>query len=220
MTPEECGLLLAIREDPDDDAPRLIYADWLDDNGQPLRGEFIRAQIANFRRGVKHGDGLNRELEILNEFPAFLGIGCDDMSNYGWNGTGETDIEYNSGAEATYSRGFIDAARCSLSWWERHGEIVAAVHPVGGVRLINKSPSKFQRSVADGGDWAWGWMNPELRWSEHGKDLLDREEAIPHKIAVFLTGGSFNGLRYEYPTKLQAEEDLSEACLRWARSHP
>jgi uncharacterized protein (TIGR02996 family) len=33
----------AIRERPDDDAPRLIYADWLDGLGDP-RGEFIRVQ--------------------------------------------------------------------------------------------------------------------------------------------------------------------------------
>lgn len=38
------GFLHAIRETPDDDAPRLIYADWLDDHDQPERAEFIRLQ--------------------------------------------------------------------------------------------------------------------------------------------------------------------------------
>ncbi|HEY7326771.1 MAG TPA: TIGR02996 domain-containing protein [Gemmataceae bacterium] len=33
----------AILENPDDDAPRLIYADWLEERGDP-RGEFIRIQ--------------------------------------------------------------------------------------------------------------------------------------------------------------------------------
>jgi uncharacterized protein (TIGR02996 family) len=36
--------LRAIVEDPDDDAVRLIYADWLEENGQPERAEFIRIQ--------------------------------------------------------------------------------------------------------------------------------------------------------------------------------
>jgi uncharacterized protein (TIGR02996 family) len=36
--------LAAIREAPDDDAPRLIYADRLDENGEPERAEFIRVQ--------------------------------------------------------------------------------------------------------------------------------------------------------------------------------
>ena len=37
--------LRAICENPDDDAPRLIYADWLDENGDSERAEFIRLQI-------------------------------------------------------------------------------------------------------------------------------------------------------------------------------
>lgn len=37
-------LLRAILEKPEDDAPRLIYADWLEEDGQPERAEFIRVQ--------------------------------------------------------------------------------------------------------------------------------------------------------------------------------
>jgi uncharacterized protein (TIGR02996 family) len=43
MTPEE-AFLEDILEHPDDEAPRLIYADWLDDHGQPERAEYIRAE--------------------------------------------------------------------------------------------------------------------------------------------------------------------------------
>ena len=38
------ALLHAILADPDDDAPCLVYADWLEEHGDP-RGEFIRLQI-------------------------------------------------------------------------------------------------------------------------------------------------------------------------------
>jgi uncharacterized protein (TIGR02996 family) len=41
-TVDEVGLLRAIRAVPEDDTPRLVYADWLDENGQPERAEFIR----------------------------------------------------------------------------------------------------------------------------------------------------------------------------------
>ena len=37
------AFLQAILENPDDDTPRLIYADWLEERGDP-RGEFIRVQ--------------------------------------------------------------------------------------------------------------------------------------------------------------------------------
>jgi uncharacterized protein (TIGR02996 family) len=39
------ALLAAIIADPNDDLPRLAMADWLDENGQPHRAEFIRLQL-------------------------------------------------------------------------------------------------------------------------------------------------------------------------------
>ena len=44
MTDQD-ALLRAVIENPDDDTPRLVYADWLEENGQPERAEFIRLQI-------------------------------------------------------------------------------------------------------------------------------------------------------------------------------
>src|SRR4051812_26631197 len=43
---DAAALLAAICAAPDDDAPRLVYADWLDEHGQPERAEFIRVQCA------------------------------------------------------------------------------------------------------------------------------------------------------------------------------
>jgi uncharacterized protein (TIGR02996 family) len=44
------ALLRAILEEPDEDAHRLVYADWLDEQGQPDRAGFIRLQcrLASF----------------------------------------------------------------------------------------------------------------------------------------------------------------------------
>ena len=42
---EELAFLARIRDQPDDDGPRLIFADWLAERGDP-RGEFIRVQCA------------------------------------------------------------------------------------------------------------------------------------------------------------------------------
>lgn len=53
MTPEE-AFLQSIRAAPADDAPRLIYADWLDEHGQPDRAEFIRVQCRLF--AMQEGD--------------------------------------------------------------------------------------------------------------------------------------------------------------------
>jgi uncharacterized protein (TIGR02996 family) len=45
-TDEQRALWTAIRAHPDDDTPRLVYADWLQENGDEPRAEFIRVQCA------------------------------------------------------------------------------------------------------------------------------------------------------------------------------
>jgi uncharacterized protein (TIGR02996 family) len=60
----EEAFLQAIREDPDDDAPRLVYADWLEERGDP-RAELIRIQL-ELARTDEHDD--NRlDLEVRND---------------------------------------------------------------------------------------------------------------------------------------------------------
>jgi uncharacterized protein (TIGR02996 family) len=46
MNPEEQGLIEAIRADPEDDTPRLVYADWLEDQGRHDPAELLRVQLA------------------------------------------------------------------------------------------------------------------------------------------------------------------------------
>jgi uncharacterized protein (TIGR02996 family) len=41
---DHAAFLAAIVAAPDDDLPRLVLADWLDEHGQPARAEFIRVQ--------------------------------------------------------------------------------------------------------------------------------------------------------------------------------
>jgi uncharacterized protein (TIGR02996 family) len=52
---DEIALLDAIASHPEEDTPRLIYADWLDEHGQHIRAEFIRVQMA-----VALADSLSR----------------------------------------------------------------------------------------------------------------------------------------------------------------
>jgi uncharacterized protein (TIGR02996 family) len=60
MVNYEDACLDAIRATPDDDTPRLIYADWLEDNGQGERAEFIRVQVE--RAKLAWGDPRRQEL--------------------------------------------------------------------------------------------------------------------------------------------------------------
>lgn len=44
---DNLSLLATIRHHPEDDDARLVYADWLDDQGDETRAEFIRLQVAD-----------------------------------------------------------------------------------------------------------------------------------------------------------------------------
>src|SRR5262245_45873464 len=43
--PDREAFVAAIAASPADDLPRLVFADWLDEHGDPDRAEFIRTQI-------------------------------------------------------------------------------------------------------------------------------------------------------------------------------
>src|SRR5262245_53509341 len=47
------GLLADCKAHPDEDAPRLILADWIEDNGDPERAEFLRLQVAESGSGPR-----------------------------------------------------------------------------------------------------------------------------------------------------------------------
>jgi uncharacterized protein (TIGR02996 family) len=51
---ERDALMRAICENPDDDTPRLVFADWLQEHGEDDRAEFIRAQV-RFGELLRHG---------------------------------------------------------------------------------------------------------------------------------------------------------------------
>lgn len=67
----DAAFLQAIVDQPDDDAPRLIYADWLDDQGLSERAELIRVQIENQHLAPGSAPWRNNSLrarELIGEF--------------------------------------------------------------------------------------------------------------------------------------------------------
>jgi uncharacterized protein (TIGR02996 family) len=63
---EEDPFILAILAAPEDDAPRLIYSDWLEERGDP-RGEYLRVdcQLATLPQDDPRFDGLVTRLRDL-----------------------------------------------------------------------------------------------------------------------------------------------------------
>lgn len=59
-------LLAAIRANKADDAPRLVYADWLDERGQVERAEFVRAQCELAQTNPARRRPRGRERQLLH----------------------------------------------------------------------------------------------------------------------------------------------------------
>jgi uncharacterized protein (TIGR02996 family) len=66
--PNAEAFLQAILAEPEADGPRLVFADWLDENGDPVRAEFTRVQIALARMpedDPRRPALVARELELI-----------------------------------------------------------------------------------------------------------------------------------------------------------
>jgi len=64
------AFIRAIVEAPGDDAPRLVYADWLDERGSP-RGAYLRREVEVFR-GPREGPGFHAAVNALLELASDL----------------------------------------------------------------------------------------------------------------------------------------------------
>jgi uncharacterized protein (TIGR02996 family) len=123
------GLLQAILDDPEDDGLRLVYADWLEEHGEPERAEFIRVQLelephrfAIDRPRVR--ELLAREAELLGRYedqwlgPAVLAwraewAASDPPAGYG----------------PFFRRGVPEVAALHLDSLLGHGQDLLAAHP-------------------------------------------------------------------------------------------
>jgi uncharacterized protein (TIGR02996 family) len=121
------GLWRAILDDPDDDAPRLVYADWLDEHGDADRAEFIRTQIALAAGDVsgKRRRTLEaREGELLAEHDEEWTEPLFDFIYYEW-----------SEPPYVFRRGFVDEIDVEAETLVESGAELFATAPIRAVRL-------------------------------------------------------------------------------------
>ena len=129
----ERKLLKAILAAPDDDAPRLKYADWLAANGQPERAGLIRVQVELARlenAGAPDADSTpdeerlyERAEELLSEHAWYLGM--PEIPGVEWGG----------GPHHGFERGFMARViAADAKAFARLGKVFA-VAPVTAVTI-------------------------------------------------------------------------------------
>jgi uncharacterized protein (TIGR02996 family) len=117
------ALLQEVLSEPEEDAPRLIYADWLDENGQPERAEFIRVQIELAR--TPDADPRLQELRAREkELWAF--------HHKEWLQSLPAPLRKKT---TRFHRGFLEEMNGGPFLWTAHARKLLAQHPIYRVRL-------------------------------------------------------------------------------------
>jgi uncharacterized protein (TIGR02996 family) len=116
----DSAILAGIRAHSDDDSPRLVYADWLEENGQAERAEFIRLQCAD--------RDWPRQRELLTTYgpewtpPLFQKV-------YGFE----------------YRRGFIEEVTIEARMLLTDGAALFEAEPIRLLRIVGARPSTGPR---------------------------------------------------------------------------
>lgn len=119
------ALLAAVCAAPDDDLPRLVFADWCDENGEPERAEFVRVQIelAKGAKGERAATLRKREQELL---AANRDDWTEDLLEF-------TDLFYDD--PLRFRRGFVEDISLDEELLVQHGAELFRRAPIRTIRM-------------------------------------------------------------------------------------
>lgn len=172
---DEAALLRAVVAAPDDDLPRLVYADWLEEHGRPERARFIRLQIEEDRDtswcGRHRRDEEIRSLlsahgeKWFRELPKW--VWAPYRANPDWDGV-------------TFRRGFIGHLRVTASLFLSHGVQLTDRTPVTSLQFREAGKLATELAVCP---WLWRIRELDLSWQQIGDvgaAALFQSPYLPH----------------------------------------
>ncbi len=128
------SFIAAIRDAPDDDTPRLVFSDWLDEQGEPKRAEFIRVQCQLARLPTsdpRYPELHLRQLELIAEHELdWLGEWAERLVRW------------------EFRRGLLYSVTLTPNPFVTHGEELFHDHPVERVALVNAHGRTLQAEEA------------------------------------------------------------------------
>lgn len=219
MTDTEQSLFDAVLANPDDDLPRLVMADWLDENGDPVRAQYIRDSI-DFHNHP------HRDAILTKEYDARDGVNDVWMRGFdlyraietAWMENGQKwAVESRTGLSATYnltwSRGFPGELLCDLNDFMLLAPYVGKKWPLTKVKLIDRQPDPI------GEEFCWLLMRPGLESYQ--------SRTLPVFLFSLLKGGRYESAGVEwrqatggagdvwkvFKTTNDAYNALQDACL-------
>ncbi|MEO2088340.1 MAG: TIGR02996 domain-containing protein [Gemmataceae bacterium] len=137
-------LTAAVIASPDDDLPRLVYADWCDENGHPERAEFIRVQCALARPDGLPADRL-ADLRIREQ--TLL-----EVHGESWLAPLRARGEplFSPRTHGRFHRGFVETVWMPAAEFLTNADRLFERCPVRELRVTQTTPEEFRQLVIDG----------------------------------------------------------------------
>ena len=208
------GLVDAIRTAPDDDAPRLAAADWMEARGEFDCGEFIRLQC----RWAETGRDFRSRIVGLSDTVPLLRGSCtwwELRQRRAIECAGSLPFEGNPHFGAILHRGFIAEIAVDLATWLAFGPAIVRLQPVEYLRIADR----IAMDCGAGFKWARaeGPIQPERGQLGDEACIAELEVAIATlKAAV----PDYLDPENSYDTVEAAEAGLSQRAIRWALGEP
>lgn len=228
MHHEQRALLNAIIANPDDDAPRLVYADWLDENdGQTtcqrcngnashwIKSEYGICPTCNGSGCVpnlfaERADFIRKQLELPDVDNCFCGVdGKFSDAHYKFDfrlAEMTVDGSYIH-KRFVYRRGFVYKMACTLNSWLDNGPEIVRDHPITCVEITDKKPSYY-------GGYVWYHQSHGGEQMDSLPDCIFRRLYYGKKTHM-LNANSYSLLYGDDAN--ECFEDLSQACIAWAK---
>ena len=173
--PDDPAFIRAIAAVPDDDAPRLVYADYLEETGDPAkaaRPEFIRVQIEKAR--------------LVPDTPRWTELWHRDTELLEWAKQWRAELPMVAGVEyGGFIRGFIDCVKAEGSIGRKDLAGLFGVVPIRRLRIA-LSTEHEARQIA---------QHPSLEGVREFEILMPNEFTASSVASVFAERGPWPLLR-------------------------
>jgi uncharacterized protein (TIGR02996 family) len=207
----------AMRAEPADDAPRLVAADWFQENGDESRAEFVRVQVELAKWEMTPGeryDGIELPDGRRMEFKPTASLIRREKELYGrfWWDWCPDGFKYDTleNPAVTWRRGFLERVTATASQWLALGDNLYAREPVTAVALTTWPGQQVRVVDLPGGVPVLDDRSPGVRY------LDDRWPGVAFTLPEPVISAEWDTATADIPAALRRLRELADRNLSLA----